>query len=75
MLDDGAKIFDLHSIRYNDKKGYRRTLSSIPVSIQDGDTAMLEAAKHGKLNIVKLLLKSGANKNHQNKVSLCAGAC
>ena len=37
-----------------------------------GNTLMLLAAQNGALKIAKLLLKKGANANHQNKQGQCA---
>ena len=49
---------------------------------QDGDTALSVAAKEGQGDIVELLLKCGASKDNQNKVTPCryvyrrqAGVC
>ena len=42
----------------------------LTTSVQDCDTALIEAAFEGKPKIVELLLKSGANIDHQNQV-LC----
>ena len=37
--------------------------------IQEGDSALMMAAREGKTAVVKDLVKSGANLNLQNKVS------
>ena len=36
--------------------------------MQHGQTGLMEAARHGRLDVVKLLLECGADKGHQNKV-------
>ena len=35
---------------------------------QDGDTALMMAAREGRTEVVSLLLKAGANTDLQNKV-------
>ena len=37
---------------------------------QDGDSALIRAARKGKAKVVSLLLKAGANTDLQNKVRL-----
>ena len=46
------------------------TLYSVlhPPFMQGGRTALIDAACSGNLNIVKLLLKNGANIEHEDKV-------
>ena len=38
---------------------------------QHGDTALIEAAKCGHLEVVRLLLDRGANIEHKNRVRKC----
>ena len=38
------------------------------VVTQDGDSALMEAARKGRTKVVSLLLKAGANTDLQNKV-------
>ena len=38
------------------------------IVLQDGDTALLLACREGKVDVVKVLLQAGADKNIQNKV-------
>lgn len=37
---------------------------------QDGNTALLMAAKHGHADVLKLLLEAGADANIENEVSV-----
>ena len=44
------------------------------VYMQDGRTALIQSAGKGHLDIVELLLKYGANKEHQDKVNRARAA-
>ena len=44
------------------------------VYVQDGQTALIQSAAKGHLDIVELLLKYGANKEHQDKVNWARAA-
>ena len=39
-------------------------------TLQDGGSPLMTASEHGHLNIVRLLIKQGANINSQTKVSV-----
>ena len=39
-------------------------------TLQDGVSPLMTASEHGHLNIVRLLIKQGANINSQTKVSV-----
>ena len=41
----------------------------VSVITQDGDSALMLAARQGKTEVVSLLLKAGANTDLQNKVN------
>ena len=41
----------------------------IHLSLQDGTSSLMEACKNGHVEVVQLLLKKGANVNHQDNVS------
>ena len=44
------------------------------IYMQDGQTALIQSAAKGHLDIVELLLKYGANKEHQDKVNRACAA-
>ena len=39
------------------------------LTFQDGDTALIRAADEGHVDVVKVLLDAGANKDHQSEVT------
>ena len=45
------------------------------VSVQNGATALIMAAQEGHLKVVEKLIASGAEINHQNKVSCLCISC
>ena len=44
-------------------------LCDMHLSLQDGDTLLMEASREGRDGDARLLLDMGAQVNHQNKVS------
>ena len=50
--------------------GVPLTRLSVPTArMQDGNTALMHSAKHGELEVAKLLIERGARVQHENKVS------
>ena len=45
-------------------------LSSFPLHVQDGQTALTTASRNGRDHIVEELLKRDANVNHQEEVRI-----
>ena len=52
-----------------DKDHFSHTLLTLTLSLQDGYTALLLAAKYDYVDTVRELLSAGANVNHVNEVS------